>query len=568
MEAEQRGAAGLDDRALAARWGYVAEAVEALSAARSMDEVIDVLGARARRIIGCEGVVLVVRDGDLCRCVAEDSVESLWLGQSFRWEESVAGWAMHHATTMSESDVLLDPRVPPDGYADTYVRSMLVTPIGRGQPRAAIAALWSESGRPGDNQVAMLETLARAASAALERGRLLASLEELNSELDQCVRTRTAELEQSQDVLRQVQKTEIVGQLTGHVAHDFNNLLSPIIAGLDAVLTDNLPHDAVLRRAQMAMQAAESAQTLVQRLLAFARRQPLAPTGVDLVDLMAGMEAMLRSTIGPRIDLVVDLAADLPPVHADRNQLELAILNLAVNGRDAMPDGGVLKIAASPCTRRATSGQRRKFIRLSVTDNGTGMDAATRALAVEPFFTTKPVGHGTGLGLSMVHGFAGQSGGILEIESELGRGTSVIVTLPAGLAEVESPAGESAEVHAAGSQGKVLLVDDNELVRHSTCEMLMELGYEVVEATMAEEALAMIELGERPDLVVTDHIMPGMSGAELAVRLRRDHPGIALLIISGFEGVELIAPDVARLSKPFRSRHLQASIAAARALVS
>lgn len=552
-------------RALAARWSIAAEAMEALAGARSRDAVINVLRAFARRAVGADGIAVVLREGDQCHYIAEDSMEPLWAGQRFPAETCVSGWAMLNRQTAVIPDIFNDPRVPVQAYSETFVRSMLMVPIGRIEPAAAVGAYWSEPCQPTDNEIALLEALARAASTALENGRLFEALEALNGQLEQRVRERTDELERSQDVVRQIQKMEVLGQLTGHVAHDFNNLLTPIIGALDLMISGGAPHS-VGKTAAIAMQAAETAQTLVGRLLAFGRRQPLQPTAIDLTTLLAGMRGLLASTLGPRIALSIDLPPSLPPVRADGHQLELAILNLVVNARDAMPDGGALTLSAGVRhTQLPAPLADGRYVCFTISDTGIGMTPTVKAAAMEPFFTTKPAGHGTGLGLSMAHGLAGQLGGTLEIDSEVGKGTQIQVWLPADRPRrvfVDPPA------HAAPVEvlrGKVLLVDDNALVRNATREMLADMGFDVVDIDNAELAISMIDAGYRPDIVITDHIMPGMTGAELALRLRADHPDIALLIISGYEGIDLVAPDIVRLSKPFRRQHLQASIAAARA---
>lgn len=553
--------------ALAAHWTTAAKAMEALSGARSLDEVTNILRTYARRVVGADGIAIALRDGDYCHYVAEDAIAPLWLDQRFPIETCVSGWAMRNGQTAVIPDVFSDSRVPVDAYRKTFVRSMLMVPIGHINAVAAVGAYWSDDGGATENQIALLEALARSASTALENGRLFGALEDLNRELEQRVRERTTELEKSQENLRQVQKMEMLGQLTGHVAHDFNNLLTPIISSLDMILAGRRPPEALGRTANIAMQAAESAQILVQRLLAFARRQPLSPTAVDLTDLLEGMKALLVSTIGPRIDFSIELSQELPMIHADRHQLELAILNLVVNARDAMPHGGTLTISATRASDacRPENLSRGDFVRLVISDTGVGMTPAVRAAATEPFFTTKPAGHGTGLGLSMAHGLCGQLGGALDIVSEVGRGTQVELWLPLEktLATVAHPSTGDTIVDAE-KDCKVLLVDDNILVRSGTREMLKDMGYEVVDTDHAERALALIEDGYRPDVVITDHIMPGMTGAELALRLRVDCPEVAVLIISGYEGVDLIAPDVVRLSKPYRQKHLQVSIAAAK----
>ena len=388
-----------EQKALAARWTIAAEAMEALAGARSIDAIVNVLRAFARRAVGADGIAVILREGDLCHYIAEDSMAPLWAGQRFPACNCVSGWAMRHGQTVVIPDIFNDARVPVDAYERTFVRSMVMVPIGRMEATAAVGAYWSEEGEPSDNEVALMEALARAASTALENGRLFAALESLNDQLDERVRERTQELEQAQDMVRQFQKMEAMGQLTGHVAHDFNNLLTPIIAGLDLILTPKRTPESIDRHAGMALQAAEAAQILVQRLLTFARRQPLSPTAVDLPDLVAGMQALLASTMGPRVALSVDL----PAVRADANQLELAILNIAINSRDAMPDGGTLGISADrrPAPPGLAAGD---YVRIAIRDTGFGMTPEVRKSAMEPFFTTKPSGHG--LGLSMAHGLS------------------------------------------------------------------------------------------------------------------------------------------------------------------
>jgi PAS domain S-box-containing protein len=372
------------------------------------------------------------------------------------------------------------------------------------------------------------------------------------------------ERKQAEEALRQSQKLEAMGQLTGGVAHDFNNLLTPIIGGLDMLQRRRVGGEREQRLIDGALQSADRARHLVQRLLAFARRQPLQPIAVDVVTLMAGLEGLIASTSGPQIQVVVDVASDLPPAIADPNQIEMAILNLSVNARDAMPDGGTLTIAA----RRETVGPGQRpdlaagsYIRLSVADTGVGMDAPTLARAIEPFFSTKGIGKGTGLGLSMVHGLASQLGGALTIASEKGRGTNVDLWLPVSAAPVSPGAGASADNEGVRSAGTALLVDDEDLVRGSTADMLADFGFDVLQATSAAEALSIIGGGTPVDILVTDHLMPGMTGVDLARSVRSRRPDMPVLIISGFAEAEGIAPELPRLTKPFRQAELAASIA-------
>lgn len=250
---------------------------------------------------------------------------------------------------------------------------------------------------------------------------------------------------------------------------------------------------------------------------------------------------------------------------ADANQLEMAILNLAVNARDAMPDSGVLTISAARTS--VQPGHRSKlrpghYVCLSVKDTGTGMDEATLARAVEPFFSTKGIGKGTGLGLSMVHGLVSQLGGGLTITSRLGQGTTVELWLPISTVAVEDGGQPARAAPTPKAQGTALLVDDEDFVRLSTADMLMDMGYEVVEAHSAEEALRLVNEGLHPDLVVTDHLMPGMTGLDLARDLRTSRPNLPVLIVSGYAQMDGIAPGFPRLTKPFRAAELAASLAA------
>ena len=372
-----------------------------------------------------------------------------------------------------------------------------------------------------------------------------------------------AELAKAQDELRQSQKMEAMGQLTGGVAHDFNNLLTPILGSLDMLTRRGLGNERERRLIDGALQSAERAKILVQRLLAFARRQPLQLVAVDLNALIGGMAGLVASTVGPNVAVQLDFAENLPAASADSNQLEMAMLNLCVNARDAMPDGGTLRIEAR---RDAVSGEHSSglrngdYVRLSVTDTGTGMDEATRARAIEPFFSTKGIGKGTGLGLSMVHGLAAQLGGGLTIDSESGRGTTVALWLPVNLSAFEAEDGTGTAPVIAESRGCVLLVDDEELVRMSTADMLTDMGFEVCEASSAEDALALLSQDMKIDLVITDHLMPGMSGAQLAYEVRARNPALPILIVSGYADVEGIAPELPRLTKPFRLSELAAKL--------
>jgi CheY-like chemotaxis protein len=276
------------------------------------------------------------------------------------------------------------------------------------------------------------------------------------------------------------------------------------------------------------------------------------------------MADILARSIGPRVRIALDLPGELSPVRADANQLEMAILNLSVNARDAMPAGGVLTIVAA--NEIIGSGHDTRlppgsYVRLSIIDTGIGMDEMVRERAVEPFFTTKPLGEGTGLGLSMVDGLASQMGGAFRLASERGHGTTATLWLPVWNDPVEqsAPAPPTTEVRGAGV---ALLVDDHDLVRMSTSEMLSNLGYEVVEARSGEEAAELVARGLGIDLLVTDHVMPGMSGSDLARMARARRPGLPVLLVSGFSDPHGLPPDLPCLTKPFRKAQLAEKVAA------
>jgi PAS domain S-box-containing protein len=387
-------------------------------------------------------------------------------------------------------------------------------------------------------------------------------LRELNEGLEQRVSEEVGKRASAEEALRQSQKLEAMGQLTGGVAHDFNNLLSPIMGSLDLLQSKGVGDDRDHRLIDGAMQSAERARTLVQRLLAFARRQPLQPVAVDLKQVVEGMAELLSSTTGPQVKVAVEVADDLPPAMADPNQLEMALLNLAVNARDAMPNGGTLRLSTSLADKGDLPAELKSgdYLKLSVADTGVGMDKSTLARAIEPFFSTKGVGKGTGLGLSMVHGLATQLAGTLTIHSRPGMGTNVELWLPVTTAKSAGSAKPQELLDGRERQGTVLLVDDEELVRASTAAMLSELGFSVLEAGSAEQAIGLMDGGLTPDFLVTDHLMPGMSGTELARVVQTTMPATGLLIISGYAEVDGVASDLPRLTKPFRQEQLAAML--------
>lgn len=505
---------------------FLIEASEKLATARSMDEVVSVLRLTARATIGAEGIAVVLREGGCCVYVAEDGVAPLWAGSRFDERSCISGWAMINLDTVAISDVRTDPRIPQEAYAPTFVRSLLMAPIGRPHAIAALGAYWSDVREHDGETIRRLEGLARLATIAMENARLLREREEHDRQrelmvaagrigmwsfdiesgaldaspmcrinfgrdpalpfsyadlhaaihpddrervtqaiatsittggdydieyrlitpagetrwigiraqpsymangtptslaglsiditdrkrmeealrssaatLEHLVEERTRELVEAQEALRQAQKLEAMGQLTGGVAHDFNNLLTPIVGSLDLLQRRKIGGEREQRLIDGALQSADRARTLVQRLLAFARRQPLRPEPVDVSALITGMSDLVATTLGPQVALESDVGDDLPLAVADAHQVEMAILNLSVNARDAMAGTGRLTLSA----RRRNPGRDHQevapgsYVVIAVSDTGAGMDEATRRRAVEPFFSTKGVGKGSTL---------------------------------------------------------------------------------------------------------------------------------------------------------------------------
>ena len=427
-----------------------------------------------------------------------------------------------------------------------------------GQSNAALAARWYMNLR-------LYGAVAGAASIFLLVLSLLA-LRRVQTE-QEALRQLSIQSEQrlaAEQRLFQSQKLESIGQLTGGIAHDFNNLLSVVLGNLSLLSKFVRGNERAENLLERAMQGAERGATLTQRLLAFARRQELAPKVVDVAELVRGIMDLLRSTLGGGVEIVADLNGDVPPALIDPNQLELALVNLAVNARDAMPQGGriiILLRAAELAEGNDLALPAGDYVCLSMADNGTGMDAQTLARASEPFFTTKDVGRGTGLGLSMVHGLASQSGGAFRLDSVLGQGTRAEIWLPRA-EHVARDAPLHMELAPAARRGaRLLVVDDDDLVRHATADLLTDHGYVVVQAASAQKALALLE-SQDFDLLVTDLVMPGMSGVDLLRQVGHMRPHLPALVMTGHSQEAGDVPaHVTRLSKPLSERELTEAVA-------
>jgi PAS domain S-box-containing protein len=389
------------------------------------------------------------------------------------------------------------------------------------------------------------------------------ALQKSNEELEERVEERTREREVALQQLYESQKMESIGQLTGGVAHDFNNLLAVVLGSL-SLLKKAVPDDPrVSRLLDRAMLGAERGATLTTRLLAFARRQELKVEFVALQKLIPEMLDFLRHSVGPNVTIHVEISPEVCAIEVDANQLELALINLAVNARDAMPQGGSLTIACHNEDNGKRVGlPRDPFVCITIADTGEGMSEATLARAQEPFFTTKGVGKGTGLGLSMVQGFTAQSGGAMRIRSEPGKGTKVTLLLPRAkqgspVVNVEPQPVQSIEARSL----RVLLVDDDILVSMGAADMLLDLGHSVTEAQSGAHALTLLESDGPFDVVVTDYAMPGMNGFELAQRIKASHPRLPIVLATGY--AELPADrsiEFGHLSKPYSSKDLAAAL--------
>jgi PAS domain S-box-containing protein len=371
-------------------------------------------------------------------------------------------------------------------------------------------------------------------------------------------------LERTREVLFQSQKMEAVGQLTGGIAHDFNNLLTAIIGSLE-IARRRATDASVIRLIDNALRGAERGSSLTQRMLVFARRQELDFRPVDIVALVHGMAELLERSLGPSVRIETRFPLGLPWVNTDSNQLEMALLNLAVNARDAMLEGGPVVIAARPETVALAHGrlQPGEYVCLSLTDTGEGMDEDTLAKAVDPFFTTKELGKGTGLGLPMVHGLAEHSGGQLILRSRKGQGTTAELWLPVAkkaekAAEAEAPAQVPAKEHR---RLIVLVVDDDSLVLTNMAAMLDDLGHKVFEASSAREALAVLRRESGIQLVITDQAMPHMTGLQLIEEIKDNWPNLPVILATGFAELPP-GTDVLQitLAKPFLQRDLASAV--------
>ena len=480
---------------------------------------------------------------------------------------------------MAIADVLSDPLSQSRSQATPWAvdtRAMLVVPFVRSGKLRTVVYLNDHAVRHwAPDEIVFMQEVAGRMLQVVERGQAEAALRALNATLEARVDERAAELRAAEDALRQAQKMEAIGQLTGGIAHDFNNLLQGITGGLDLVRkrVSQGRIGELDRFISGAMTSANRAAALTQRLLAFSRRQPLDPRPVRANLLVGSMEDLLRRTLGERVELELVMSGGLWLTRCDPNQLESAILNLAINARDAMPSGGKLTIETCNAHLDAAYAAKQREVRpgqyvcIAVTDTGEGMTPDTVARAFEPFFTTKPIGQGTGLGLSMIYGFARQSDGYAKIYSELGEGATIKLYLPRfyGELEDEDMVVDAIAARAAAVGETVLVVEDEAVVRGLVIEVLSDLGYHALEAADGPSGLELLQSARRIDLLITDVGLPGLNGRQVADAARALRPGLKVLFMTGYAENAALASGflehgMAMITKPFAMETLAARI--------
>lgn len=472
--------------------------------------------------------------------------------------------------TVVFDDAEKDPRTAATADALKAISAQAVVnmPVSEQEGFVALLYLNHEKARnwtPGE--LALIREVADRTRAAVARREAEGKLRELNANLEARVQARTVELHATQEALLQSQKMEAMGQLVAGLAHDFNNLLGAVVGAFELIRRRVDDPSEVTRFAAAGLQAAERGSKLTSQLLAFSRSQRIQLQPVIVCDVIHDLEGMLARSVGPMVAVKFDLNPNPVPVLSDPTQIEMMVLNLAINARDAMPDGGTLTISTrvrevSDDPELAPGG----YVQICVSDTGTGMDEETQRRAMEPFFTTKSVGKGTGLGLAQVYGSARQAGGTVRIESQPGEGTSVSVLLACtDAAAAAGGSGAQAEQPAAPGAALLLLVDDDADLRSVVANALRVEGHTVLEAANGEEALRHIETAS-PDAALLDFAMPGMNGAQLAEQIRKRHPDMPIVFASGYADTAAIeaavGPEAPVLRKPFRLEELLTALGA------
>ena len=556
-------------------------AIRELSFAHDLDAVIAVVRRVARDLTDADGVAFILRDGNQCHYVEENSKTPLWKGRRFPMSDCIAGWAMHNRQTVAIEDIHSDPRINREMFRGTFVRGLVVVPVRRENPVGAIGAYWAEKRAPRPEEIDLLERLADTVVVALANVRVFAELDEERKgsearalalvRLHERTRKEVVSREHTEEMIRHAQKMESLGRLAGGVAHDFNNLLTVIAGNSDLIVTEENTPEAQRAAAREIYAAAQRGAALTRQLLAFSRKQIVRPMILDLNWVLERMGQMLTRIIGERNRLSTNFGHDLGTVRADLGQIEQVIMNLVVNACDAMPEGGEIAVA----TRNSEIAPAPdapvppgSYVVLAVADTGVGMDESTRARVFEPFFTTKPPGKGTGLGLSTVHGIVLQSGGTIRIVSEPGKGTTVAIYLPRVTESVESeeaPENNGAQPSPVPATGTVLVVEDEASILKLVGRALRSQGFTVLEAKDGEEAREVnAQHAGTIDLLLTDSVLPRLSGPDLCSMILEKRPSTRVIFMSGYTEGDVLARSEkyggAFLAKPFTIEDLNGKI--------
>jgi signal transduction histidine kinase len=518
--------------------------VQEIALARKLGDVTRIVKHAARRLSRAEGVTFVLRDGDQCYYVDEDAISPLWKGRRFPAESCISGWAMMHRKIVVIEDIYADARIPHDAYRPTFVKSLLMIPVRSSDPIAAIGAYWAQTHRATEREVALLQALADTTAVAIDNVQMIEALKtraEESAALLEQFKQEVTKREEVEEQLRQSQKMEAIGRLAGGIAHDFNNLLTVISGYSDLMLGLMGQQHEYREHLEQIFNASERAASLTRQLLAFSRKQVLQPAVLNLNSVVAQMDKLLRRLIGEDIDLVTRLHSGLDAVTFDPGQIEQIVMNLAVNARDAMPQGGKLTIETANVELDAsyaqahTSAQPGPHVMIAVTDTGTGMDAETKARIFEPFFTTKEKGKGTGLGLATVYGIVKQSGGNIWVYSEPGHGTTFKIYLPRAEAAADPKECRTTTEPQVPQAATILMVEDEEAVRTLLRRVLEGAGYTVLAAADAEEALKLCQQHrEQLQLLLTDVVLPKSGGPQLAAQIEALCPGLKVAFMSGY----------------------------------
>lgn len=552
------------------------DVIQRISLAKELEAVTDIVKRAARQLSGAEGVTFVLRDGDQCYYVDEDAISPLWKGRRFPMDICISGWAMRHRETVVIEDIYQDERIPIDAYRPTFVKSLLMIPVRSSDPVAAIGAYWANRHIASARQIDLLQSLADTTAIAIDNVQLIEALkhraEESSRHLEQ-FKQEVAKREEVEEQFVQAQKMEAIGRLAGGVAHDFNNLLM-VISGYSNMALERVTDDEELEEALSEIsQTAERAASLTRQLLAFSRRQVVKPSTLNLNDVASRMDKMLQRVIGEQIDMVMRLQPNLDPVKCDAGQIEQVVMNLAVNARDAMPHGGKLTIETDNVyldTEYASNhadAHPGPHVMIAVTDTGIGMSTEVRRRIFEPFYTTKELGRGTGLGLAGVYGIIKQSGGNIWVYSEPDRGTIFKIYLPRdeGSEVRTAPAHTKKSATPRGSE-TILLVEDDHALRRLLMTVLVKAGYNVMPAADADEAIGIVrQYQDDIHMLLTDLVLPKMDGAQLVNEIGDARPGLKVVFMSGYTDNALVHhglvdSDAAFIEKPVSPRTLLAKV--------